>query len=109
MKIEIHFVGNDMTFEHIANVDAPEHYDVERALEYAWGRVQNCEGSWSQGEVVNGVDNPDYDPNIEVLVPLMEYDGHRYGFRSAMVGDRFVIDGKVYEVSSFGFDKISEV
>lgn len=99
------------SFEHVANVEAPEHYDVERALEYAFRRTQNIEGSWSQPEMVEMFGqmarNPDFDPNVTVVKPLRSYsDGLLLGHRSSMMYDRMIIDGDIYEVDGFGFRKL---
>jgi hypothetical protein len=98
-------------FEQVANVDAPEHYDTDRALEYAFRRCQNIEGSWSMGEtIVDGQwigRNPDFDSNVTVVKPLRTWsDGRVMGHRSAMMYDRMVIDGETYEVAPFGFRKL---
>jgi hypothetical protein len=99
-------------FDHVATVDAPEHYDVNRALEYAFRCCQNIEGSWSQGETIeyNGFTsrNLDFDPNITVVKPLRTWsDGRVIGHRSAMMYDRMIVDGRVYEVRPFGFEEIA--
>ena len=99
------------SFEHVANVEAPEHYDVERALEYAFRRTQNIEGSWSQSKLVEiegrMVVNHDYDESITVVKPLRAWsDGVVVGHRSSMMYDRMIIDGDIYEVDGFGFRKL---
>lgn len=99
------------SFEHVANVEAPEHYDVERALEYAFRRTQNIEGSWSMGPSidVNGemVKNQDYSAFIDVIKPLRTWsDGIVMGHRSSMMYDRMIVDGEIYEVDGFGFRKL---
>jgi hypothetical protein len=104
--------GDIENYDHVANVDAPEHYDTERALEYAFRRLQNIEGSWSMGRIVEFdsstlVDNPDYDVNITVLKPLSKFsNGRERGHRSCSVYDRMIVDGKIFEVDSFGFKEI---
>lgn len=117
MKIEVHFARrNALTYvferyEHVADVDAPDHYEIGRALEYAFRRCQNLDGSWSMGELVSFdgfmYDNPDYDPNVTVVAPLVtSLDGRDIGHRSCSVGDRMVIDGRTFEVADIGFEEI---
>jgi hypothetical protein len=117
MEIQVLFAEyNELTggvdmFDHVANVNAPEHYDVDRALEYAFRRLQNIEGSWSMGPecVFDGdvIPNFDYDPNVVVLKPLHRgKDGREWGHRSCAMYDRMIVDGKIYKVSAFGFEEI---
>lgn len=118
MKVQVLFVerntltGDIENYDHVANVDAPEHYDVNRALEYAFRRLQNIDGSWSMGPKIGfeDMDNHDYDPNITVLKPLREGDDTRgrflIGHRSCSVFDRMIVNGKIFEVDSFGFKEI---
>lgn len=99
-------------FDHVADVEAPEHYDVNRALEYAFRRCQNIDGSWSQGETIEFdgdlIRNFDYDPNVTTLKPLRTWsDGRVMGHRSAMMYDRMIVDGDIYEVRAFGFEKVA--
>jgi hypothetical protein len=118
MLVEVLFAErNELTgevenFDHVASVEAPEHYDVNRALEYAFRRCQNLDGSWSMGEIIeyNGVTsrNLDFDPNIAVMKPLRTWsDGRVMGHRSAMMYDRMIVDGDIYEVCAFGFEKVA--
>jgi len=67
------------------------------ALEFAFMATQNLEGSWSKPG------NPDWRDSTTVVAPLRVHNGHIYGHRSSMMGDRFVLDGTPYEVASFGF------
>jgi hypothetical protein len=53
------------------------------------------------------VDNPDYNPNVEVVEPrFVDGTGKVWGHRSSMIGDDFEINGKVYRVATFGFDEV---
>lgn len=104
--------GDIENFDHVANVDAPEHYDTNRALEYAFRRTQNIEGSWSMGETMTldgeTIPNFDYDQNVTVLKPLRTWsDGVVIGHRSSMMYDRMIIDGVIYEVDAFGFRQVN--
>lgn len=100
--------GNVEWFDHVANVQVPEHYDAERSMEYAFRLLQNLDGSWSMGEIIEGFDNPDYDPNVTVLKPLhRDGSGHLWGHRSCSVYDRMIVDGKIYEVDCIGFKEVA--
>ena len=83
--------------------------DVNGALEYAFRWTNNVEGSWSQGETIehNGetFENKDFNPNVSRTQPLHIEDGQTYGLRSTSVGDTMLMDGRVFEVASFGFDE----
>lgn len=123
MKIEIHYVTRDRLtgkvtgFEHVANFDAgsynPPNEDIDGVyglLEAAWTHTQNLSGSWSKGAWFEWdgeqIENRDYDPRIEVIKPLEVSDGYEWGHRSSNLGDRFIIDGKTYEVDVVGFKEI---
>jgi hypothetical protein len=107
--------GQETGYEHVANVYPPMHNDINEALEYAYRYTQNLDGSWSMGEMINDysnpmfmIDNPDYNPDIEVVKPISTYNGRPCGHRSSSVGDIFIIAGVNYEVASFGFKEIEE-
>ena len=80
------------------------------ALEYAYFRTQNIEGSWSKGPVIewdgNEHDNGDYSEDITVMAPLETHDGKQYGLRSTSVGDHIVFGTVKYKVDSFGFSEL---
>lgn len=80
------------------------------ALEYAYRRTQNIEGSWSKGPVIEWEgqehDNGDYSEDITVMAPLHEKDGKTYGLRSTSVGDHIVFGTTKYKVDSFGFSEL---
>ena len=78
------------------------------ALEYAYFRTQNIQGSWSKGPVIEWDgethDNGDYSQDITVMAPLtITPEGKEYGLRSTSVGDEMIMDGQVFRVASFGF------
>lgn len=106
------FTGEIEWYDHVADVDAPEHYDTDRSLEYAFRRLQNIDGSWSKGPTMSypgyGVcDNPDYDHNVTVLKPLSHgVNGQELGHRSCMMGDHMIIADKMYEVGCVGFKEV---
>ena len=80
------------------------------ALEYAYFRTQNIEGSWSKGPVIEWEgqehDNGDYSKDITVMAPLETVDGKTYGLRSTSVGDHIVFGTVKYKVDSFGFSEL---
>lgn len=79
--------------------------DVEIALEEAYEKTQNIDGSWS----MNYEGNPQDRSGIVLIEPTREY-----GHRSSMMGDLFVImDDNIepvakYEVARCGFELIEE-
>lgn len=80
---------------------------VQMALDSAFARTQNMDGSWSLDYEGNEQDRS----GIVLLALLPQHDGQDYGMRSSMVGDIFVVlddemKGETYRVASFGFDKI---
>lgn len=80
------------------------------ALEYAYRRTQNIEGSWSKGPTIEWDgethDNGDYSEDITVMQPLHEKDGKTYGLRSTSVGDHILFGTVKYKVDSFGFSEL---
>lgn len=100
---------------HVANVNYASPGGQELvghiALEYAYFRTQNIAGSWSRGPELQEpgmmkIENHDYSPDTEVLVPLHEANGRVYGLRSSMVGDVFEIEGERFVVASSGFKSV---
>lgn len=88
-------------------VDAP--MPVEAALEVAYCRTQNLEGSWSRGVALDdGSLNSDWSPTVTVCQPLHVRDGRTYGLRSSMTGDVLQLeDGRRFRVAMCGFDAIA--
>ena len=80
------------------------------ALEYAYHRTQNIEGSWSKGPVIEWEgeehDNGDYSEDITVMAPLHKKDGKTYGLRSTSVGDHILFGTVKYRVANFGFEEV---
>ena len=101
-------------FVHVANVNVPKHQlgfnnDEIDACEYAFARTQNVFGSWSKGpQFEDGLHNEDYSENVEVIQPLVTFNGKSYGHRSSMVGDVFVVNGNVYMCKGVGFELCKE-
>ena len=84
----------------------------DEALEYVFRVTQNLEGSWSKGPAIewNGEihNNPDFNPNITLLVPLPERDGNTLGLRSTSVDDQILLGNKKYRVAYAGFEALEE-
>lgn len=84
---------------HVATVDAPRETVIE-ALEFAYEQTQNIMGSWSRPG------NPDHNECVTVIAPLPIIGGQIYGLRSSMVGDRFQIDDRTFEVHPVGWKEL---
>ncbi len=101
-------------FEHVANVNAPAD-TVENMLEYAYRWTNNIDGSWALKDEkylrydFGTLENTDLNDAVEVVTPLPVRMGRVMGHRSAMKGDKFVVEGVPYYVASFGFRKEGEV
>ena len=97
-------------FIHVANVNVPKHQigfnkntEID-ACEYAFSRTQNVFGSWSRGpEFEDGGHNEDFSENVEVVQPLVTFNGKAYGHRSSMIGDLFIVNGNIYMCDTVGF------
>ena len=103
------FTGEIEWYDHVADVTAHNTMTVSEALEYAFSRCQNIEGSWSMGLMFSeGETNEDYSAFVDVLKPLRRgVNGQELGHRSCMVGDRMIVDGKIYEVDYIGFKEVA--
>ena len=93
----------------VAFVEVGDRTGVD-ALEYAYRRTQNIEGSWSKGPVIEWEgeehDNGDYSEDITVMAPLHKKDGKEYGLRSTSMGDHILFGTVKYKVDSFGFSEV---
>jgi len=94
----------------VAFVEVGDRTGVD-ALEYAYRRTQNIEGSWSKGPVIEWEgethDNGDYSQDITVMAPLtITPEGKEYGLRSTSVGDHILFGTVKYKVDSFGFSEV---
>lgn len=102
------FTGEIEWFDHVATVDAPTD-NANDAMEFAFRRLQNLDGSWSMGPVVcfdgiTTIDNYDYHEAVQVLKPLHRgVEGQEIGHRSCSMFDRMIVDGTIYEVDCIGF------
>ena len=106
--IVIHTAFED-TPRTVAFVEVGDRTGVD-ALEYAYRRTQNIEGSWSKGPIIEWEgqthDNGDYSEDITVMAPLHEKDGKTYGLRSTSMGDHILFGTVKYKVDSFGFSEV---
>ena len=106
--IVIHTAFED-TPRTVAFVEVGERTGTD-ALEYAYRRTQNIEGSWSKGPVIEWEgaehDNGDYSDDITVAQPLHVNEGVEYGHRSTSVGDHILFGTVKYKVDSFGFSEL---
>jgi hypothetical protein len=105
----IHFDATTSAMDTVALVNVPAHQlgfnnDELDACEYAFARTQNIFGSWSMGPTFeDGEHNEDFSENVEVVMPLVTMMGRKYGHRSSMIGDLFVVNGKIYVCATIGF------
>jgi hypothetical protein len=110
----IYFDPATSAMDIVALVNVPTHQlgfkEVELdACEYAYARTQNIFGSWSMGpSFENDTPNEDYSENVVVVMPLVTVGGRKYGHRSSMVGDLFVVNGNIYVCDTFGFKLYEE-
>ena len=106
----IHFDATTSAMDTVALVNVPAHQlgfkEAELdACEYAFARTQNIFGSWSVGSTFeSGEHNEDFSENVEVVMPLMTVVGRKYGHRSSMVGDLFVVNRNIYVCKGIGFE-----
>ena len=105
----IYFDPATSAMDTVALVNVPKHQmgfkeaDLD-ACEYAFTRTQNIFGSWSMGPTFeDGEHNEDFSENVEVIMPLMTVGGRKYGHRSSMIGDLFVVNCNIYMCDTFGF------
>jgi hypothetical protein len=82
------------------------------ALEYAYMRTNNIQGSWSRGRHVEydgqWVENPDYSEDVAVMtaLPVSKRTGETMGLRSTSMGDQMLLGNQKYRVAAFGFKEI---
>lgn len=94
----------------VAFVEVGERTGID-ALEYAYRRTQNIEGSWSKGPVIEWEgqehDNGDYSKDITVMAPLHKEGDKEYGLRSTSMGDHIVFGTTKYRVGAVGFEELA--
>ena len=79
------------------------------ALEYAYMRTNNIQGSWSKGPTIKWegkeMPNEDYSEDVTVMaeLPVSKKTGEVMGLRSTSVGDRIIVGNSVFEVDDEGF------
>ena len=106
----VHFDPTTNAMNVVAVVNVPKHQlgfknDELDACEYAFSRTQNIFGSWSMGpSFEDGEHNEDYSENVDVIMPLATVGGRKYGHRSSMIGDLFIVNGNIYVCKVLGFE-----
>ena len=111
----VHFDATTSALDTVAVVNVPQHQlgfkEAELdACEYAFARTQNVFGSWSMGPAFeDGEHNEDFSENVDVVMPLVTAGGRKYGHRSSMVGDVFVVNDNVYLCDSIGFKLVENI
>lgn len=82
----------------VAFIDVSDDMSTNEALNYAWFRTQNIEGSWSRPG------NPDWSDDVTVMSELpVSKDGRELGLRSTSIGDRIVVENTCFSVDFDGF------
>jgi hypothetical protein len=94
----------------VAFVNVPDTFSANMALEYAFKKTNNIEGSWSKPQVYEFdgevFENPDFSEDVTVMAALPVHDGVEYGLRSTSMGDQMLFGTKKYKVAAFGFEEI---
>lgn len=95
----------------VAFVNVPDTFSADMALEYAYRKTNNIEGSWSKPQVFEFqgkvYENPDFSEDVTVMAELPVGDnGEVYGLRSTSMGDQMLFGTKKYKVAAFGFKEI---
>jgi hypothetical protein len=110
MKVSVIHRAFEETSRLVAFVDVPDTMPVCEALEYAYEKTNNIEGSWSReaefefdGKIVT---NPDYCGNVTVMadLPVSKRTGEVMGLRSTSMGDRMIVGNTCYNVAPCGFE-----
>jgi len=109
MQVTVYHQDRDSSFVNVATIDCGDRKGT-CALDYAFHRTQNIEGSWSREAIitVRGEEhmNSDWHKDIKVNAKLPVHNGQTFGLRSSMVGDRFYCEEGSFEVAPLGFDRI---
>jgi hypothetical protein len=94
----------------VAFVNVPDEFSADMALEYAYRRTNNIEGSWSKPQVFEFdgkvFENPDFSEDVTVMAPLEIVDGKEFGLRSTSMGDQMLFGTTKYKVAMCGFEEI---
>jgi hypothetical protein len=111
----IHFDATTSAMDTVALVNVPKHQlgfkEAELdACEYAFARTQNIFGSWSMGAQFEDGEHLTKitAKTLIAVMPLLTVDGRKYGHRSSMIGDLFVVNGNIYVCDTFGFKQYEE-
>lgn len=100
--------SNTVAFVEVGNLDV---IGVEQALEYAYFRTQNLQGSWSKGPTITWkgekYPNGDYHKDVTVMASLSQNEyGEDIGLRSTSVGDHILVGTTKYVVDMVGFKEL---
>ena len=104
-----------MSQEAVAEVTYNGNGGINAALEYAYFRTQNIDGSWSRGEsITRGAEafvNGDYSADVKLLVklPVSKNTGQEMGLRSSGMFDVFVVYDTDYVCSAVGFEAYEQI
>tara|TARA_B110000503_G_scaffold28561_1_gene45748 strand:+ start:567 stop:938 length:372 start_codon:yes stop_codon:yes gene_type:complete len=84
----------------------------KEALEYAYLKTNNIEGSWSMGPTINydgqEYDNTDWSDDVTVMaaLPISNITKQPMGLRSTSTGDQLLIGNKKFKIAMCGFEEI---
>ena len=94
----------------VAFVNVPDEFSADMALEYAFRKTQNIEGSWSKPQVFEFdgkvIQNGDFSEDVTVMASLPVKGGVEYGLRSTSVNDQMLFGTTKYRVAFAGFEEI---
>lgn len=103
MKVSVVHRAFEESSKLVAFVDVDDSKSINEALNYAWFRTQNIQGSWSRP------DNPDWSEDVTVMADLpVSRDGKELGLRSTSIGDRIIVGNTCFNVGFDGFDPETE-
>jgi hypothetical protein len=83
----------------VAFIDVDDNMSTNEALNYAFFRTQNLQGSWSRPG------NPDWSEDVTVMaeLPVSKKTGKEMGLRSTSIGDRIIVGNSCFKVDFEGF------
>jgi len=99
MKVSVIHRAFEESSRLVAFIDVDDNMSTDDALDYAFFRTQNLQGSWSRPN------NPDWSEDVTVMaeLPVSKKTGEVMGLRSTSVGDRIIVGNSVFEVDDEGF------
>ena len=104
MKVSVVHRAFEESSKLVAFVDVDDSKTINEALNYAWFRTQNIEGSWSRPN------NPDWSEDVTVMaeLPINVRTGEEMGLRSTSIGDRIIVGNTCFSVDFDGFNPETE-